>query len=257
MSEVETIAIFGATGNSGKEILAAALEKGYKVRIMVRNPAKLGESVKNNSNVVIFTGDLTAMGAIENTVKGANYVISAVGGALGKPEDFPTGAFVEFIKVLVKIMKATPTVKAFLHQSGAFVPHPDGTQPFFMNLMRMIAAHPKIGRIGPNLEENENIMKYMHSIQSDDIKFKMIVTRPGGLKSGSSNDAVQLMASDTDIPMGMTTYADLGKFTVDAIKDESLYGRYPYVVAKSSGSNVTSIIIVCSAMLVGYMMYKK
>ena len=258
MSEVKTIAIFGSTGNTGKEILAAALEKGYKARVMVRNLSKLGESIKNNSNVTIFTGDFANTEAIKNTVKGADYVISAVGGALGKPEDFPTGAFVEFIKVLVKIMKATPTVKAFLHQSGAFVPHPDGSQPFMMNLMRKIAAHPKIGRIGPNLTENENIMKYIHSIQhDDDIKFNMIVTRPGGLKPGRSIDSVQLMASDTDIPMGMVTYSDLGRFTINAIEDEKLYGRYPYVVAKSSGSNITSIIVIFSAVLAGYMMYRK
>jgi len=259
MSESETIAIFGSTGNTGKEVLTAALEKGYKVRVMVRNPAKLSDSIKNNSDVTIFIGDVSSKNTIKETVKGAHYVISVVGGALGKPEDFPTGAFVEFIKTLVNVMKDTPTVKVFLHQAGAFIPHPDGSHPIMMKFMRRIAEHPKVLGLAPNLKENDNIVKYIHSIQNEDkIKFKMIVTRPGGLRPESSGKTVELVGSDTNVPMGMTAFSDLGKFTVDAVKDENLYGRYPFVVAKSSGSNSgLGYIVVLVAIIIGFKMYNQ
>jgi len=262
MTESETIAIFGSTGNTGKEILAGALEKGYKVRIMVRNPAKLDESIKNNPDVTVFTGGIASTDAIKNTIEGSDYVISAVGGPLGKPEDFPTGDFLAFTKTVVEVMKDNPTAKVFLHQAGAFIPHPDGSHPLFMRMMNKVAAHPKLGGIGPNMEENDAIMKYMLSVQNDkDIKFKMIATRPGGLKksAGSPAKRVELMGSDTEFPLGMTSFYDLGRFTVDAIKDKSLYGRFPFLVKKriSSFPNGSKAIAASAAVLAAYTYKRK
>lgn len=257
MSESETIAIFGATGNSGKEILASAIEKGYKVRIMVRDASKLSESMQNHPDVTIFKGDITSTNAIKDTVKGATYVISVVGGRQGKPEEFPTGDFVAFTQTLVEVMKETPTVKVFLHQAGAFVPHPDGSLPLIMKIMGTVIG--RLAGIWPNLREHENIIKYMSSVQNDDdIKFKMIATRPGGLKFGESKKGIELVASDTDVPTTMVTYCDLGKFTVEAIKDESLYGRFPFVVEKSSGYTVSfGAIIAIAAIFAGYVILFK
>ena len=79
--------------------------------------------------------------------------------------------------------------------------------------------------IGPNLVENENIMKYMESIQ-EEVKFKTIATRPGALINSAGGSKLQ--ATDNP-PLMPTSYKDLGIFTVDAIKDESLHGKYPFV----------------------------
>lgn len=216
----ETIAIFGATGNSGKQIVAAALAEGYKVRIMVRTPSKV---TVEDANLTVLKGDFTTLDVIKETVKGADYVVSAVGGPLGKPKDFPVGQIVQFIKDLVGVMKEEKSVKVFSHQSGAFVAHPDGTIPLSMKIMAFLATH--LGGIGPNLEENLNIEKYTESIK-DEVPFKIIITRPGGLKEGEGG--VELAAVESP-PLGMTTFKDLGVFTVKALKIEELYGNYPYV----------------------------
>ena len=250
----ETIAIFGATGGTGCEVLSAALEKGYKVRIMVRNPSKVSKGNQDHPNLVIVKGDFTGTKAIEETVQGADYVISTVGGPTGKPKDFPVGEILAFIKELVRIIQETaPSVKVFLHQAGAFVPHPDGrAHPLSMKFMNKVVGQWLAG-IGPNLIENENIMKYMNSIQSE-IKFKTIATRPGGLVKGEGGR--KLMASDDKPPMMFSAFKDLGVFTVDAIKDESLYGKYPFVVAQPTAGKsftTTSAIVVAVAVLAGYM----
>lgn len=216
----ETIALFGATGGTGSQVLAAALDKGYKVRIMVRTPSKV---TIEHPNLTILKGDFTSIKEMEETIQGADYVISTIGGPTGKPKEFPVGQIVEFIQELVRIMKETPSVKVFLHQAGAFIAHPDGTHPLSMKIMSTIATW--LAGIGPNLEENLNIMKYMDSIQ-DEINFKTIATRPGGLTNGEGGTKLAATASP---PLGMTTYKDLGVFTVSALKDESLYGTYPYV----------------------------
>jgi len=216
----ETIALFGGTGNSGQEILAAALEQGYLVRAMVRNPSKV---TIEHKNLTVLTGDFSTLNVIKDTIKGADYVVSAVGGPLGKPKDFPVGQVVQFIQDLVGVLKDEASVKVFLHQSGAFVAHPDGTQPFVMKIMACVVGW--LAGIYPNLEENLNIEKFMWSVK-DEVPFKMICIRPGGLKKGEGGEELAAVKSP---PMGMAFYKDLGVFTVKAIKDESLYGEYPYV----------------------------
>lgn len=158
----ETIALFGATGGTGSQVLAAALDKGYKVRIMVRTPSKV---TIEHPNLTLLKGDFTSIQQMKETIQGADYVISTIGGPTGKPKEFPVGKIVEFIQELVRIMKETPSVKVFLHQAGAFIAHPDGTHPLSMRMMSTIATW--VAGIGPNLEENLNIMKYMDSIQDE------------------------------------------------------------------------------------------
>jgi len=221
----ETIAIFGATGGSGSEILAAALNQGYLVRIMIRNPSKLSVlSLAEHPNLTVLKGDINSLETIKETVRGADYVISAVGGPMGKPKDFPVGEIVLFIQNLVTIMKETPSVKVFLYQSGSFIAHPDGTQPISLKIMGTILGR-WILALGPNLDENLNIQKYMDSVK-DDLPFKTICTRPGGLQKGEGG--TKLVAAEMP-SFSMVDFKDLGVFTVQALKDESLYGKYPYV----------------------------
>lgn len=230
-----SIALFGASGNTGRKVLSTALEQGHKVRILVRSPSKLSEDIQNHANVTVIKGSINSIGAIKDTVKDTTYVISVVGGPLGNPKDFPVGDFLSFTKSLVGIMKETPTVKVFLHQAGAFIPHPDGSQPVMMKIMNKVGGLYLRGwgpGLGPNLKENDDIMKYMYSIQNDDdIKFKMIATKPGILYDGEAQ-GIELVGSEDTYSFRKTTFVDLAKFTVDAVKDESLYGKYCFVVKK-------------------------
>jgi hypothetical protein len=220
----ETIALFGATGNTGSAVLQTALDAGYAVRIMVRSAAKVKIE---NPKLTIFEGDYKNVEAIEKTVAGADYVISVAGGPMGKPAEYPVGMMLDFVKLLVKAMMAVPTVKVFLYQSGAFVPLADGTHPLCMRFMKKVVGECIAG-IGPNLTDNHNVHKYIASIQGE-IQFKTIVTRPGGLNEGGAGEIKLAAVTSGCGPMGMTAFKDLGRFTVEAIKDESLYGSFPFV----------------------------
>ena len=50
-SHMPSLALFGATGNTGKAVLALALEQGYVVRALVRSPEKV--SVKHEKLTLI------------------------------------------------------------------------------------------------------------------------------------------------------------------------------------------------------------
>ena len=47
------IAVLGATGPSGLQVVQEALERGHEVTAIVRNPEKLAESVKDEKLKVV------------------------------------------------------------------------------------------------------------------------------------------------------------------------------------------------------------
>jgi putative NADH-flavin reductase len=71
------LAMFGATGLAGGAILRQACEAGYEVRALARSTAKLSQ---DDPQVIVTAGDVRDLAATERTVRGADAVVSAIGG---------------------------------------------------------------------------------------------------------------------------------------------------------------------------------
>ena len=71
------IAIFGATGNTGVELVRLGLEKGHAVTAFVRDPARLPVEDKKLS---VVTGDVFDPASVDQAVKGQDVIICALGG---------------------------------------------------------------------------------------------------------------------------------------------------------------------------------
>lgn len=70
------IAIFGATGGTGKELIKQALEKGYEITALVRDPQKLSF---NDKRVNIIKGDVLDKDDVLKTIQGNDAVLVALG----------------------------------------------------------------------------------------------------------------------------------------------------------------------------------
>lgn len=71
------LAIFGATGKTGRNLVQQGLEKGHDITVLVRDPAKLG---LENPKLRVVKGDvLSDVAAVEQTVSGADAVLVALG----------------------------------------------------------------------------------------------------------------------------------------------------------------------------------
>ena len=73
---MKTIAVFGATGRTGRPFTELALQNGYQVRALVRDPLKLG---LDHSNLLVLQGDIVDPKAVEETIRGADAVALLVG----------------------------------------------------------------------------------------------------------------------------------------------------------------------------------
>jgi putative NADH-flavin reductase len=70
------LAIFGATGPTGQQLVKQALKNGHKVTVLARRPEKL---TIQDKNLTIIKGDALNYEDVEKAVRGQDAVLSALG----------------------------------------------------------------------------------------------------------------------------------------------------------------------------------
>ena len=70
------LAIFGATGKTGIELVKQALEQGHAVTAFVRDPARLAIE---DENLTLVTGDVFDPASVAQAIQGQDAVICALG----------------------------------------------------------------------------------------------------------------------------------------------------------------------------------
>ena len=196
------------------------------VQALVRTPSKI---TVHNDNLTIIQGDFESMDAIQQTIQGATHVVCVAGG----PNDnktYPKLMMLHFIQRLWPLLTNETSVKTFLYMASTFVPKPDGSNAMSLKLLRPILGW-YLG-ILPGVQDNEEVVKFIafHKEES----FKAIVIRPGHCSEDDSSTSERKLVATQTAPIGpgTVTYVDLARFILDAMKDESLEGQYPFVVVE-------------------------
>ncbi|MFJ8018346.1 NAD(P)-dependent oxidoreductase [Streptomyces sp. NPDC096339] len=69
------LAVFGATGHTGRHLVDQALDSGHHVTALARRPAELPARAR----LRVFEGDIRSAESVARTIAGADAVISALG----------------------------------------------------------------------------------------------------------------------------------------------------------------------------------
>lgn len=136
---MKTIALFGATGQTGKHFLEASLSKGYEVRALVRNPDKL---TLTHPQLTVIKGDVLSEQDVEKTVSGTDIVVSLFGHVKGSPAWLQTNGTKNIIASMEK-----HNVEKIISLSGGGLPFPEKDEPKFADKMIrtiMKIAVPKV-----------------------------------------------------------------------------------------------------------------
>jgi len=91
--------ILGATGGTGRQLVAQALERGYTVTALVRTPSKLKVE---HPQLQVIQGDVLDYASVEAAVRGQEAVISALG---HKRFFYPTRILSEGTRNLLRAME--------------------------------------------------------------------------------------------------------------------------------------------------------
>lgn len=117
-----TVLVVGATGETGKLVVARLVDEGYTVRAFVRDAVK-GRKVLGKK-VALVTGDVTIPATIEPAFNDVDYVISAVGATAASGNNRPEKVDYEGVKNLADAAAAAG-VKQFVLVSSMGVTHKD------------------------------------------------------------------------------------------------------------------------------------
>ena len=115
------IALFGATGRTGRLVLDQALAAGYSVRALARRPEAIAAT---SDRLVVVQGDVLDPAAVENTVRGTDAVISVFGQVKGSPASLQTRG----TELIVEAMQREGLTRV-ITLSGGGLPAEEHDQP--------------------------------------------------------------------------------------------------------------------------------
>lgn len=115
-----TLALFGATGKTGRHVLAQALEAGHSVRALARRP----EALDAHERLTVVAGDVRDRDAVRETARGSDAVVSVFGQVKGSPPTLQT----EGTQAIVDAM-AEQGIRRIISLSGGGLPAEEHDQP--------------------------------------------------------------------------------------------------------------------------------
>ncbi|XP_046630711.1 uncharacterized protein At2g34460, chloroplastic-like [Daphnia pulicaria] len=207
------IAVLGATGGTGTQIVKQALAAKHDVIAIVRNPDKLKEI--QSSRLTIVNGDIFSEVSLTSHFKDVNAIISC----LGFERSSVVTGYTESIKPIVAAARAANVPRLIVMTAYYTEISSIESQGF---PLRLVLGWLLIPLLRPKLINMREMEKYLETECSD---INYTVVRPPGLTNGkasgqeikSENDSYFMKNSPSRMPR-----ADVAKFMIDCLsKSES------------------------------------
>ncbi|MFW6337042.1 MAG: NAD(P)-dependent oxidoreductase [Phycisphaeraceae bacterium] len=204
------VALFGATGRTGRLVLEHAIAEGHEVTVLVRSPQKLGEAP---SSVSIVEGDMMNRADVARAVDGAHAVIMAA----GPTKSSPTEMLEVSARNIVDAMREAD-VSRIVWLTGAGVvderDRPALSRSLIRGLMKLVA--------GKVLRASERAYAVVAGAGLDYtvVRPPMLADEPGGVDLDGS------YTPPKPIPVGR---GDLARFLLDAAVKGEFVRESPFV----------------------------
>lgn len=186
--------LLGATGNTGREVLDLALERGHQVTAFARSPQKIRQ---NNARLRVVSGGLFDLPALTRALEGHDAVVSTLG--LPAREALRPSTFMaESTASIVSALRTAGVARLCILSAAVLFPGKGVQYAFFKWLLRHHAR---------DLEALETIVK------ASDLQWT--IARPPRLVK--SPDA-RYLAAPNALPDGAfsATFRGVASFLVDA-----------------------------------------
>lgn len=209
------VTIFGATGFSGKAILAEVLKQGHEVTILVRDAAKVPFKHKN---LTIVEGNVLDPQMVASVLHHQEAVIQCLGVG-GKGDGKPTTFISDATKVIVDEMQKQK-IKRLIAMSNVGAGNSIAFQPWFFTKIIL----PYFMKWLKVIIEDKNRMEPIIMNSNLDwtiVRCPNIVDKPAKGTSNATLDGKGLKLS--------ITLPDLSKFMVDQMKQTAFIKQAPSV----------------------------
>lgn len=180
-----TILVVGASGATGRHLLAHLLEQGHIVRAVVRSAERLPESIRNESNLSIIEASILNLSDTEMAehVAGCDAVASCLGhnitfkGIYGKPRRLVTDAARRLCAAIKANKPEKPIKYVLMNTTGNR--NRDLNEPISFSEKCVIAL---LRLLLPPHVDNEKAADFLRAkIGQNDAMIEWVAVRPDGL----------------------------------------------------------------------------
>jgi putative NADH-flavin reductase len=200
------IALFGATGGTGRQVLEQALATGHTVKALARDPAKL----EPRDGLTVIAGDVLDQAATDACVEGTGAVICVLG---TKPGTEPIEA-AGTERILAAMDKHG--VKRLIAVSSMGI----GDSIDQINLAFRVIMNLTLKRIMQAKEQQERLIVGSST--------DWTIVRPGGLTDGPRTGSYQA-GTDKSIKASRVSRADVADFVLRQLTDDRYVRHTPAV----------------------------
>ena len=208
----ERILIVGATGGTGRQLVAQALERGYTVTALARNPSRLQLT---HPRLKVVRGDVQDGASVDAAVQGQDAVLSALG---HKRYLGPTRILSRGTGHLLRAMEAQG-VSRFVCETSIGL----GDSAFRLGLLYTLFIIPVIL---PFYFWDKTRQERMIAAS----RVSWVIVRPGVLTNGAKRGVVRQGARVGNALWGArVSRADVAAFMLDQLESDTYVGSSPGV----------------------------
>jgi putative NADH-flavin reductase len=206
------IAIFGATGPTGQELVKQALERGDTVTALARNEKKLTP----HPNLRVVQGDALDPEAVAKAIEGQDVIISSLGGAVGVTGAKHTTVYSQGAKNIVLGMRRHGVKRLIFCTSGGVEDHDPGAAWFYEHVIK-----PMI------LQNAYDDMKLAEAVLWGLNDLECIIVRPPRLIDGPKRGNFRVTPRFVPEKGTDLTRADLADFMLAQTSSNDWVGKTP------------------------------
>ena len=203
------IAVFGATGGTGQQVVQQALAAGHSVSVLVRDAVRLAVQ---DERLTVVEGNVLDRAKVDATIAGADAVIVSLGNTSNNPDYIVSRG----TEVIVDAMTAVGRPMRLIVVSSLGVGESRDQVPFaFKMLMNTV-----LKKAMEDKERQEALVKASG--------FDWIIVRPGGLINGPATGSYK-SGVDVKLTAGQVSRADVAAFVLQQLDDDTYLRQAPAI----------------------------
>ncbi len=202
------IAIFGATGGTGRLVLERCLEQNYQVNALVRTP---GQITIDDPNLTIIHGDVLNRHKVEETLIGTEAVICSLGSTANNPEYVVSDGTSHIITGMQEL-----GIRRLIVVTSLGVGNSKNQVPFFFKTLMKTVLRSAI-------EDKERQERVVMASGLD-----WTIVRPGGLTDGPATGKY-VYGLNPKIKAGQVSRADVADFLLLQLENDEFLHKTPAI----------------------------
>lgn len=203
------IAVFGATGGTGRQVVQQALAAGHQVAALARDPSRIAGA---DPNLTVVAGSVLDAAAVQQTLAGADAAVVSLGNTANNPDYIVsqgTQAILDAIGQLGGPRRLVVVSSIGVGDSK------DQVSFAFKMLMSTVLRKP--------MEDKERQEALVKASGLD-----WIIVRPGGLTDGPATGNYK-SGLDPKISAGQVSRADVAAFALQQLTDDTYLRQAPAI----------------------------